>query len=243
MARTVTLDSNLLMPDIAQVFTKTKDLDLPCGENERIRLFPFMVTACVDYDSRHKSRSDVVSRATEVGINGLKQKIEMDMLHLLFCAGLESGVIRPWKWSTSKWNRRNPLEYQHQFIPHSRFIMSQETIEEFDPDLDLSEDLICSDLLGKDQTFQKDLLAKHNQEFDGDLGLRIDSSNGIILTQLPHLPPLMGINTSFDFDSKTCKVTEKRLRVDGREVIHFAYFCAMGVLDHRSVALLDLKNI
>jgi len=233
VARTVTIDSNLLMPDIAQVFTKTDHLEFSQhGSPFSTRLIPFMVTTCVDYASKYKSRSDVVGRVTKIGVAGLRQKIEMDMLNLLFCAGLESRIVRKWKWRNTKW--------KHNTLPYRKFILAPEMIEDFDQNL--SEDFIYSDLLGKDTTFQKDLLAKH-KGFDADLGLRIESSDGILLSQLPSLPPLMGVNTSFDFDPKTCKVTEKPVRVDGREVMHFAYFCAMGVLDHRSVTLLDLKNI
>jgi hypothetical protein len=234
VARTVTIDSNLLMPDIAQVFTKTDHLEFSQHESPfSIELIPFMITTCVDYASKHKSRSDVVRRAAEIGIAGLKQKIEMDMLSLLFSAGLESGIMQ------------RPSQFVNYRCPQHIHILSPEIIDSrnnyFPP---LQNNFICSHLLGDGQPIQ-DLAAKQlEQKLYGDLGIRIyPKPDNLILTHLPYLPPLMGINTSFDFDPKTCKVTEKPSRKDGREVMHFAYFCAMGVLDHRSVTLLDLKNI
>jgi hypothetical protein len=241
VARTVTLDSNLLMPDIARVFTKTTDLEFPLdfagGGEHSIRLIPYMTSTCIDYDSKHKSRFDVISRATEIGANGLRQKIEVDMLSLLFCAGLESGIVRSWKHKNTKWSR-------NAFMPYRKFIMSPETIENCFGDISPSADLICSHLLGKDQDFQQSLLAEHEQKFNGDICFRLDNRrvSSIVLTNLPNLPPLMGFNTSFVFDAKTCKVTEKPFRKDGRETISLAYFCAMGVLDSKAVFVLDVNQ-
>ena len=237
--KSVALDSNLFMPDVAQVFTKTDHLEFPQhGSPFSTRLIPYMTLTQLDYDSKHKSRTDLVNRVAEVGVKSVQEKIEMDMLNLLFCCGLESAIVRPWKFKNTKWTSDN-------FIPPRKFIMAPETIEDFGYVPNPSENLICSFLLGKDQPFQEKLLSTYKQKLDGDLCLRIDDSraDSIILTHLPNLPPLMGFNTSFEFDARTCKVTEKPFRKDGREVMCFAYFCAMGVLDHRSVALLDLKNI
>lgn len=233
VARTVTLDSKLLMPDIAQIFTKTDHLEFPQhGSPFSTRLIPFMVTTCVNYASKYKSRSDVVNRATEIGVKGLRQKIEMDMLNLLFFAGLESGIMQR---SSQFVNYRCP---QHIHILSPEIIDSRNNY--FPP---LRDNFICSDLLGDGQPIQDLAVKQLEQKLYGDLGIRIyPKPDNLILTHLPYLPPLMGVNTSFDFDTKTCKVTEKSVRVDDREVIHFAYFCAMGILDHRSVTLLDIKS-
>lgn len=238
VARTVTIDSNLLMPDVAQVFTKTTDLEFPLdfiGDGEHsIRLIPYMITTYVDYASKYKGRSDVVNKATEVGIAFLQQKIEMEMLNLLFCAGLETGIRRLWKWEKTKWKTEEA---------YHKFIMSPETIEDCSSGPNPSKDLLCSYLLGKDQPFQQELLTKYCQKFSGDICLRIDpNSDSVVLTHLESLPSLIGFNTSFDFDAKTLKVTEKPFRKCGRETISLAYFCGMGVLDYTSVSLLDLRN-
>jgi hypothetical protein len=158
----------------------------------------------------------------------------MEMLNLLFCAGLEGGIRRLWKWEKTKWKTEEA---------YHKFIMSPETIEDCSSGPNPSKDLLCSDLLGKDQPFQEELLTKYCQKFSGDICLRIDpNSDSVVLTHLESLPSLIGFNTSFDFDAKTLKVTEKPFRKYGRETISLAYFCGMGVLDYRSVSLLDLGN-
>lgn len=239
--RTIALDTDLFLPDVARVFTQTEHLEFPLdfiGEGEHsIRLVPFMVLDCIHIQSKHKDRADVVNRASEILVKSMKNKLEMDMLSLLFCAGLESGIVRSWKQANTKWSR-------NAFMPHRKFVMSPETIESCVSSLSPSAEPICSDLLGKDQDFQQSLLAKHEQKFKGDLCFRIDNSRAesIALTHLPNLPPLMGFNTSFEFDAKTCKVTEKPFKEDGKETIFMAYFCAMGVLDSKAVCILDVNQ-
>ena len=151
-------------------------------------------------------------------------------------AGLETGIRRPWKWEKTKWKTEG------EYLKYRKFIMSPETIEDCSSGPNPSKYLLCSDLLGKDQPYQRELLTKYGQKFNGDICLRIDSSksDSIVLTHLASLPSRMGFNTSFDFDPKTLKVTEKSFRKSGRETISLAYFCAMGVLDYRSVTLFDL---
>ena len=230
---------HIIMPDIHQVFTKTDKLEFPLnlvgGGNHSVNICPTMITTYIDYDSKYKNRTDIVNRCIETCAEGLRNKIEMEMLNLLFCAGLETGIRRLWKWEKTKWKTEEA---------YHKFIMSPETIEDCSSGPNPSKDLLCSDLLGKDQPFQQELLTKYCQKFSGDICLRIDpNSDSVVLTHLESLPSLIGFNTSFDFDAKTLKVTEKPFRKYGRETISLAYFCGMGVLDYRSVSLLDLKNV
>jgi len=225
---------HIIMPDIHQVFTKTDHLEFPQhGSPFSVRLIPTMTTAYIDYDSKHKNRTDVVDLFIKMCAAVLRNKIEKEMLSLLFCAGLETGIRRPWKFEKTKWKTEGE---------DRKFIMSPETIEDCSCGPNPSKYLFCSDLLGKDQPSQQELLTKYGQKFNGDICLRIDSSksDSIVLAHLASLPSRMGFNTSFDFDVKTLKVTEKPFRKNGRETISLAYFCAMGILDYRSVTLFDL---
>lgn len=240
---------DLKLPDIAQVFTKTDQLEFPLEfitdgrrgsfkQSSSIRLCPYMIQQSMWYKSKYKGRPDVVNRTAEILANAITRTIEADMLRLLFSAGLESIIVRKWKYKSTKWSGNDST---------LKFIMSPETMEHFGYDPSKSGNPICSFLLGKDEPFQQDLIAKQKQILSGDLCLRIGSGRpyDIVLTQLPSLPPLIGFNTSFDFDPKTRKVIEKPLKTDGkddREFMFMAYFCAMGVLDHKSVTLLDLEH-
>jgi hypothetical protein len=226
------------LPDIAQVFTKTEELDFLVGEKgDSIRLIPYMIQQNVTYKTEYKDRPALVERLHEVLARGLESRIEAGMLRLLFYAGLESMIDRKWKFKTGKW-------VSNISVSNRKFIMNPETIEHFGYDPAQSSDLICSFLLGKNEPFQRDLIAGQEQELSGDLCLRIDSSrsDSIVLTELPNLPPLMGFNTSFEFDAKTLKVTQIPDKREGMELISVAYFSAMAVLDHKSVTLLDLEH-
>ena len=228
---------HIIMPDIHQVFTKTDKLEFPLNlvgdKSGSASICPAMITTYIDYNSKYKNRTDIVDWCVEACAAGLRNKIEKEMLSLLFCSGLETGIRRPWKWEKTKWKTEGE---------DRKFIMSPETIEDCSSGPNPSKYLLCSDLLGKDQPYQRELLTKYGQKFNGDICLRIDSSksDSIVLTHLASLPSRMGFNTSFDFDPKTLKVTEKSFRKSGRETISLAYFCAMGVLDYRSVTLFDL---
>ena len=235
---------HIIMPDIHQVFTKTDKLEFPLNlvgdESGIANICPLMITTCIDYDSKYKNRTDIVDRCIEACAAGLRNKIEKEMLSLLFYAGLETGIRRPWKWEKTKWKLAKWTEGED--LKYRKFIMSPETIEDCSSGPNPSKYLLCSDLLGKDQPSQQELLTKYGQRFNGDICLRIDSSksDSIVLTHLASLPSRIGFNTSFDFDPKTLKVTEKPFRKSGRETISLAYFCAMGILDYRSVTLFDL---
>mgnify|MGYP003552859694 FL=1 len=232
------------MPEIAQVFTKTEHLEFPLdfigenGKGDSIRLTPYMIQKTFTYDSKYKNRPDIVNRVTEMLTKDVQEAIEADMLHLLFVAGAESRTI-------FGYHKERKLPINLFGCNHNKIILSPEAIENR---LSISEqsskEIIPSFLLGKDQPLQKHMARVAELNFSGDIGIRarLNKSDSIVLTQLPHLPPMMGFNTSFNFNSKECKVTEIQNKKEGKELISIAYFPAMGVLDCRDVQLLDIET-
>jgi hypothetical protein len=229
------------LPDIARLFTRTEELEFPIdffGDGKHtIRIIPYMIQQNVTYKTEHKDRPALVKRVYEVLARGLERRIESDMLHTLFAAGAESRAI---------------FGYEKSHIlstnsPRHKFVISPETLDArfaFPSPPFLAENVICSHLLGKGQPFQDHMANCAMLKFKEDVGLmvRCDRPDTMVLTQLPHLPPLMGFNTAFKFDAKTHKVTQIPDKREGVEVVSIAYFCAIGVLDRHKITLLDIEN-
>jgi len=235
-SRTIALDNDLFKNDMHRFFGSAHDQEFPVDiypdSGSTIWVPIEMYQHSVSYDKKHEDRLVFTNRMREVLILGMQQKLEIEMISLLIAAGLERGF-----------STKAKIQFGSK---HFEYIASPEAIESYivGQYLDFSN-VLDNCLLGKvGQGRQEVFESQYNIKCNGDLAIRLKPNkldNRVIVT-LPTLPPLMGFDTTFEFDRKTQRVTEKPHIEDGKNSISLAYFCGMAVLDNRDIQLMDIKT-
>jgi hypothetical protein len=231
-SRTIALDNDLFNTDLHRFFSSSSKQEFPLDFFEESSAWVPMVMyhQTISYKKKYEGRADIINRFVETLVEGMKQKIQIELLGLLINAGLERGI-----------STKSRIQFGSNLFD---YIVSPEVVE--------------SDFVGKSMEFNnvtntvylgrveqgRQELFERNQNFkcNGDLAIRLrsDRKDSRVIVSLPTLPPLMGFDTQFEFKGNKHKVTEKPLLVDGMNSISLAYFSGLAVLDHRDVQLLDI---
>jgi hypothetical protein len=237
-SRTIALDNDLFTTDMHRFFGTSNEQDFPLdfypgSANSFVSVPIYMMIHSVDYDKKHESRLSFTNRMREVLIRGMRQKIEIDMISVLIAAGIEKGI-----------SSKSSIQFGSK---HFDYIASPEAVESYMTGQYLDFSNVHENcLLGKVDGGRQDVFeSQYRIKCSGDLAIRIKKPNRLdnrVIVTLPTLPPLMGFDTTFEFDQRTRKVTEKPCVKEGRNTISLAYFCGMTVLDNRDIQLMDINT-
>lgn len=237
-SRTIALDNDLFTTDMHRFFGASNEEEFPLdfypgSANSFVRVPIEMYYHSIDYDKKHESRLVFTNRMREILIRGMQQKIEIEMISLLIAAGIERGLTT-----------KSSIQFGSKYF---EYIASPEAIESYMTGQYLDFSNVHENcFLGKvDDGRQSVFESQYKIKCNGDLAIRIKKPNRLdnrVIVTLPTLPPLMGFDTTFEFDSRTQKVTEKPCVKEGRNTVSLAYFCGMAVLDNRDIQLMDINT-
>lgn len=235
-SRTIALDNDLFTTDLHRFFSSSSEQEFPLdffaeSESKSSLWVPMvMYHQTVSYKKKYEGRADIINRMTQTLIEGMKIKIQIELLSLLIAAGLEKGI-----------STKSEIQFGSKLFD---YIVSPEVVESDFIGKCMDFDNVANTIyLGRVEQGRQELFER-NQKFkcNGDLAIRLrsDRKDNRVIVSLPTLPPLMGFDTQFEFEANKHKVTEKPLLVDGMNSISLAYFSGLAVLDHRDVQLLDI---
>lgn len=236
-SRTIALDNDLFTTDMHRFFESTHDQEFPVDilpDSGGVVSVPiYMMSHSIDYDKKHESRLVFTNGMREILIRGMRQKIEIDMISVLIAAGIEKGL-----------STKSSIQFGSK---HFEYIASPEAVESYMTGQYLDFSNVHENcFLGKVDSGRQDVFeSQYKIKCNGDLAIRIKKPNRLdnrVIVTLPTLPPLMGFDTTFEFDTRTQKVTEKPCVKEGRSTISLAYFCGMVVLDNRDIQLMDINT-
>jgi len=237
-SRTIALDNDLFTTDLHRFFSSSSEQEFPLdflgGSKSKSSLWVPMVMyhQTVSYKKKYEGRADVINRMTQTLIEGMKKKIQVELIGLLIAAGLEKGI-----------SSKSKIQFGSKAF---EYIASPEAVESYliGQYVDFSN-ITETVYLGKVEEGRQEMFERnYNFKCSGDLSIRVrpDRKDNRVIVNLPTLPPLMGFDTQFEFDTKTHKVTEKPLLVDGMNSISLAYFSGSAILCNRDVQLMDINT-
>ena len=237
-SRTIALDNDLFTTDMHRFFGASNEQDFPLdfypgSANSFARVPVYMMSHSIEYDKKHESRLVFTNRMREILIRGMRQKIEIDMISVLIAGGIEKGL-----------STKSSIQFGSKYF---EYIASPEAIESYMTGQYLDFSNVHENcFLGKVDSGRQDVFeSQYRIKCNGDLAIRIKKPNRLdnrVIVTLPTLPPLMGFDTTFEFDTRTQKVTEKPCLKEGRNTVSLAYFCGLAVLDNRDIQLMDINT-
>jgi hypothetical protein len=237
-SRTIALDNDLFSTDFDKHFSYSSEQEFPLdffaeSKSESSVWVPVsMYHQTVSYKKEYADRLSFVNRMKQTLIEGMKKKIQVELISLLIAAGLEKGI-----------SSKSKIQFGSKAF---EYIASPEAVESYliGQYVDFSN-ITETVYLGKIEEGRQEMFERnYNFKCSGDLSIRVrpDRKDNRVIVNLPTLPPLMGFDTQFEFDTKTHKVTEKPLLVDGMNSISLAYFSGSAILCNRDVQLMDIKT-
>ena len=195
--RTIALDNDLFKTDLNRFFTTSSEQIFHLDSRSSIYVPMYMCHQTISYKKEYADRLSFVNRVKQILIDGIKTKIEIDLISVLLTAGAEKCI-----------SEKSQIQFGSKLFD---YIASTEAVESNLMRYIDSGNVEMTQYLGRvGQGRQEHFEKIHNMKCRGDLAIRLKSKteDSRFLITLPTLPPLMGFDTQFEFQANKNKVTE-----------------------------------